>query len=491
MKNVTLPILSFALFLLLTASQLAVGQSYIPQLYVGFPNPAAANAANTNGAAQSLTSSGNLGHWVSGVYGNINDFNSQWAGVGQAPFPGANVYGQRIQWKKDLAIFNLRGGNTNTSPRDLAIQWGTNSQNRLKFEFVGDPTTQAVSQEVMTMLSSGRIGINNNSPSAQLDVRANNGTGLFVQTNAGNGGLVRGSNLGLYGQSFLGTSSFRYGTLGYAANGTNFNAGIYGFAFGPAAAQNWAGYFPGNVFIGGTLVQTSDEKIKRNVKKEASALEKILSLNPVTYNYNTGVDKTLDLEKADLLQHGFIAQELIRVLPELVKDVSNPQIGDEGKLTGESTDYKAVNYIGLISILVSAVQEQQAAITKLESAGTVKQLETIQEQNEKIRELNRKIDQLSGLESTDNISIGAKLYQNTPNPFGLVTEIRYDLPDEVQKAVIFVYNLQGSQIQRLELTEKGTGKVTLDAGTLEAGMYIYSMVVDGEEVDTKRMIISK
>ncbi|MEL7003265.1 MAG: tail fiber domain-containing protein [Bacteroidota bacterium] len=491
MKNVRLLILSFALILILTANQTAVSQSYIPQLYVGFPNPAAADAANINGAAQSLTSNGNLGHWVSGVYGNINDFNSQWAGVGQAPFPGANVYGQRIQWKKDLAIFNLRGGNANNSQRDLAIQWGTNSQNRLKFEFVGNPTTQAVSQEVMTMLSSGRVGINNNSPIAQLDVRANSGNGIFVQTNNGSGGTMRGSLFGAYGQAFLGTSNFRYGTLGFASNGANFNAGIYGFAFGPASAQNWAGYFAGNVFVGGTFVQTSDEKIKSNVKKENSALEKVLALNPVTYNYKTGVDKTLDFESAEVLQHGFIAQELLKVLPELVKDVSNPQIGDEAKLTGENTDYKAVNYIGLISILVSAVQEQQAAISRLESSGTRNQIETIEQQNEKIRELNRKIDELSGIGSANDISIGAKLYQNTPNPFGLATDIRYELPEQAQKAVIYIYNLQGRQIKSLELRDKGNGKVTLDAGALEAGMYIYSMVIDGEEVDTKRMIISK
>ncbi len=491
MKNVRLLILSFALLLMLTGGQLAFSQTYVPQIYVGFPSPAAANAANVNNAANSLTSNGNLGHWVSGVYGNINDFNSQWAGIGQAPFPGANVYGQRIQWKKDLAIFNLRGGNTNTSPRDLAIQWGTNSQNRLKFEFVGNPTTQAISQEVMTMLSSGRVGINNNTPSAQLDVRANSGTALFAQTNNGIGGLVRGTTLGLYGQSFTGTSSFRYGTLGFAGNGSNFNAGIYGFAFGGGGAQNWAGYFPGNLFVGGTIVQTSDEKIKSNVKKEASALEKILALNPVTYNYKTGVDKSLDLENGELLQHGFIAQELLSVFPELVKDVSNPQVSEDGKIDGEFTDYKAVNYIGLISILVSAIQEQQASIGKLQSTGVVDQQRTIEEQNEKIRELSRKIDQLSGIESTENLSIGAKLYQNSPNPFGLATEIRYSLPDQVQRAVIYIYNLQGRQIKSMELTQKGNGKITLSAGELEAGMYIYSMIVDGEEVDTKRMIISK
>lgn len=37
----------------------------------------------------------------------------------------------------------------------------------------------------------------------------------------------------------------------------------------------------------------------------------------------------------------------------------------------------------------------------------------------------------------------------------------------------------------------GHGMVTLSGGTLAAGMYVYSLVVDGQIVDTKQMILTK
>ena len=37
----------------------------------------------------------------------------------------------------------------------------------------------------------------------------------------------------------------------------------------------------------------------------------------------------------------------------------------------------------------------------------------------------------------------------------------------------------------------GHGMVTLSGGTLAAGMYVYSLVVDEQIVDTKQMILTK
>ena len=43
---------------------------------------------------------------------------------------------------------------------------------------------------------------------------------------------------------------------------------------------------------------------------------------------------------------------------------------------------------------------------------------------------------------------------------------------------------------RIEVQGRGETSVTLDGRTLGAGMYIYSLVADGQEVATRRMILT-
>jgi hypothetical protein len=82
-----------------------------------------------------------------------------------------------------------------------------------------------------------------------------------------------------------------------------------------------------------------------------------------------------------------------------------------------------------------------------------------------------------------------KLYQNTPNPFQVKTEIRYFLPEEVKTAKIYIFNMQGSLIKKLNADRSGS--VEIKGADLSAGMYLYTLVTDGKEVDTKRMILTK
>ena len=65
-------------------------------------------------------------------------------------------------------------------------------------------------------------------------------------------------------------------------------------------------------------------------------------LNAYTYNMQTPEKSGLNLAKN--LQHGFIAQEVEEVFPELVNEVSNL---NEAK---EKQTFKGVNYIALIPI---------------------------------------------------------------------------------------------------------------------------------------------
>ena len=84
----------------------------------------------------------------------------------------------------------------------------------------------------------------------------------------------------------------------------------------------------------------------------------------------------------------------------------------------------------------------------------------------------------------------ATLYQNTPNPFTERTTIRFTLPDDVQNAYIYVFDMQGKMLKQIPI-DTSMQSVTINGYELQAGMYIYSLVVNNKEIDTKRMILSK
>ncbi len=85
--------------------------------------------------------------------------------------------------------------------------------------------------------------------------------------------------------------------------------------------------------------------------------------------------------------------------------------------------------------------------------------------------------------------IGCKLFQNTPNPFNTQTEIRYFLPDDVKQASICIFDMQGALLKCYPADNSGS--LVLYASELQPGMYIYSLIANRNEVDTKRMILTK
>ena len=85
----------------------------------------------------------------------------------------------------------------------------------------------------------------------------------------------------------------------------------------------------------------------------------------------------------------------------------------------------------------------------------------------------------------------AILYQNNPNPFTTDTQIGYNLPESTTSASLYVYNMNGAQIADYPITTFGTGSVIIKAGVMDAGMYLYTLIADGQVVDTKRMILTK
>ena len=117
-------------------------------------------------------------------------------------------------------------------------------------------------------------------------------------------------------------------------------------------------------------------------------------------------------------------------------------------------------------------------------------------ESEKIIEtLEAKVAQLSPNAGSDIPTTvypleGAKLYQNVPNPFSESTQIQYDLPEGTKKGEIFVFDMQGKMLTSISKEGQGRQGITLEANTFGPGIYLYSLVINGQEVDTKRMIIT-
>jgi hypothetical protein len=160
-------------------------------------------------------------------------------------------------------------------------------------------------------------------------------------------------------------------------------------------------------------------------------------------------------------QIGFLAQELEQEFPELVD-----------KPTSEDETYY-VNYLGMIPVLLEAIKEQQL----------------------QIEDLRASLEACSDTSQTKSMIIGENtqsyLFQNVPNPFDIETEIKYFISEISENAILYVFNLQGILKLQKPIYQKGEGSITIYGSELEAGMYIYTLVVNGKEVDSKRMILTK
>jgi len=125
--------------------------------------------------------------------------------------------------------------------------------------------------------------------------------------------------------------------------------------------------------IQGELVTSSDQRHKQNISPLENTLPKLAQLRGVSFEWK---DKTQDVET----QIGLIAQEVEKVLPELVST------DDEG--------YKSIAYGKLTAVLVEAVKEQQWLIEK-KSTTIVEQQLSLQQQQGRISSLETRMEQMA------------------------------------------------------------------------------------------------
>ena len=110
----------------------------------------------------------------------------------------------------------------------------------------------------------------------------------------------------------------------------------------------------------------SDERLKIINGNIENALEKIKSLNGFRYKFNETAKK-IGYGNDDSLHLGVSAQEVEKILPEIVKPAPFDTIKHEGKTyskTGE--DYKTVQYEKLVPLLIEGIKELSNKVDELE-----------------------------------------------------------------------------------------------------------------------------
>ncbi|MEM6377509.1 MAG: tail fiber domain-containing protein [Bacteroidota bacterium] len=255
--------------------------------------------------------------------------------------------------------------------------------------------------------------------------------------------------------------------------------------------NNYGGSFY-KLYLGGRAFSTvgwfspSDKRYKKEINAIANASEKLAQLQGVTYGFKDGVINGIDFQKAGAKkQLGFVAQDLAKVFTELV-------VQDE-------QGYYAVNYQGLIPVLVEGFNEQEQLISE-QNEQLTEQESTIAALNDKVERLETQLqalmDAVNVIENSARLEINPKqsintlgsIDQNNPNPFRGITNISYTLPANTSEAELLIISLEGKQIANYRLSGK-SGNIDFDASNLPAGTYFYSLLVNDQQVAQKKMVV--
>ena len=205
--------------------------------------------------------------------------------------------------------------------------------------------------ERMRIDSNGDVGIGVTNPLVKLHVNQGNTSGTVIKAS------------GIQAQIEIQTSTAGDAHLYMRPNSTGNNAAIFKMTAGTNYNWRWqddAGtpvvfmqlsQSNSSLSVKGDIIaygSPSDERYKENIKPIESALDKVTKLQGVTFDWKES-DNLLDI-KEDI---GFIAQDVQKVVPELVRE------NEDGKLS--------LRYQGITPILLEAIKELKAEIDLLKS----------------------------------------------------------------------------------------------------------------------------
>lgn len=218
-------------------------------------------------------------------------------------------------------------------------------------------------QFLLEPIDGGTLAINNSEINGTTSIRFNNSNrmtftqnGFFPGMNATDNTVSGAVDIGRFDLHFRRTYTraihvndnavngglrINIGSMGGATSDYNFSD----FAFYPVESQRkdlgrngnfWRNFYFVSAFT------PSDKRLKRNIKTLSHGTEALLKLGVYEYNYT--------FEDTNKIHYGFMAQEVQKVLPELVA------VGDDEDKS------LSINYTETIPIIIKALQEQQAVI---------------------------------------------------------------------------------------------------------------------------------
>ncbi len=174
-----------------------------------------------------------------------------------------------------------------------------------------------------TYPAAGVVGYSTASGGSALGVygkATSNGVGVEGDSSTGNG--VVGWATGSSGTGVYGTVS---GT-GYGIKGSVNNVNAYGIYGANSVTGGYAGYFSGDLGVTGTpranqsgFTLFSDLRLKKNVRGLTGALDRVLNLHGVTFEWQEPKEHGNQVGP----QFGFIAQEVEKVMPAWVSSDQN------------------------------------------------------------------------------------------------------------------------------------------------------------------------
>lgn len=317
------------------------------------------------------------------------------------------------------------------------------------------------------------------------------------------------TNIGVLGITKLNQNHGRnYGVLGtinydYSPNCVG-GAGVYAtyhgyYLYYPANIQGiYALYAYGSTNLSGRttaqeIYTPADESLSDNVESVetrdgTSMLENLLKMDVLEFNMKSrektevpkdGTEMTDEVKKsyeymkkdeAEMYSRrhfGLSAQELQKIYPNLV-------------LKGQD-NYLYINYTELVPVLIRSIQELKAELDEVKGKNV---------DAAKSRTATFVDEETTAVGDATRIPAMVTLAQNTPNPFSERTTIRFTLPENAQNAFIYIFDMSGKMQKQIPVTSD-MQSVTIEGYELRAGMYIYSLIIGGKEIETKRMILSK
>lgn len=176
------------------------------------------------------------------------------------------------------------------------------------------------------------------------------------------------------------------------------------------------------------------------------------------------LNKDVPKTRLSSVKYGLAADQLKVVFPELVYEDKKGNV--------------SINYIELIPLLVQSINELNSRIKLLEN------------ENEKLTEKIEKNDvSLMPVSMNAALSDNLSIESNEPYQLNESSRICFSIPSNIKEASLYIYNMTGNQICKKNIETTGDLYITLSSLNLQSGMYLYSVVVDGKVINTKRFII--